>query len=322
MLPVAVEHYRRQQEITLSGVSAARRARRQSPAAVELAVARYQLLAAQEGIAGVDLMLAAQGIAFDPAGEVVPVSLAGVASDGRPLGSLLQQATTDAQFAMIVATQLQDVGRVAAGVAVAAQPSVGYVRMMNPPSCSRCAVLAGKWFKWNTGFQRHPNCDCRHIPALEADYQDLALSGDKWFHSLPTDAQVREQYPTLTRKMRNEAGVYSQEDIFTKAGAQAIRDGADLNQVVNARRGMAPAQIFGRDVTITREGVTRRGLYGSSDASFAAGYDSRRVGRRGYIANSVERTTKRTRLMPETIYQIAKDRADAQRLLKLYGFII
>src|SRR5699024_8476972 len=38
---------------------------------------------------------------------------------------------------------------------------------------------------------------------------------------------------------------------FTKAGAQAIRDGADINQVVNARKGMSYAGV-------SRDG-TRRG---------------------------------------------------------------
>jgi hypothetical protein len=31
---------------------------------------------------------------------------------------------------------------------------------------------------------------------------------------------------------------------------------------------------------------------------------------------------KSPRLMPETIYSIAKDQADAKRLLKLYGWVI
>ncbi|MBK6887020.1 MAG: hypothetical protein IPH03_11745 [Tetrasphaera sp.] len=41
----------------------------------------------------------------------------------------------------------------------------GYIRVLSPPSCDRCSVLGGKWFKWNTGFARHPGCDCKHVPA-------------------------------------------------------------------------------------------------------------------------------------------------------------
>src|SRR5690606_23965723 len=33
-----------------------------------------------------------------------------------------------------------------------------YVRMLTPPSCSRCTVLAGRWYRKNAGFARHPGC--------------------------------------------------------------------------------------------------------------------------------------------------------------------
>ena len=40
----------------------------------------------------------------------------------------------------------------------------------------------------------------------------------------------------------NALPFYTQEDIFTGAGAKVIRAGADPVQVVNARRGMVTAQ--------------------------------------------------------------------------------
>lgn len=323
MLTSALEHYRRQQRISATGLVAARRQWKRNPRTVAATVAAFQILAARDAAAAVPLMLEEQDISAEPVAEVDPLSVAGVASDGRPLDTLLDQAETDYQLGLMVATQIQDAARVASSLAIASRPGVtGWVRMMNPPSCSRCAVLAGKWFKWNQGFERHPKCDCRHIPAQEADYSDVRLSGDKWFHTLPTADELGAKYPNLTVKMRNEAGIYSQEDIFTKAGAQAIRDGADLNQVVNARRGMQRAQLFGRDAFTTLEGTTKRGLYGTSEAAKAAGYAGRNVGQRGAVKNYMERRTRRARLMPETIYQIADDRADAIRLLKSYGYLI
>lgn len=37
--------------------------------------------------------------------------------------------------------------------------SLGYVRMLTPPSsCDRCVILAGRWYRWNQGFERHPMC--------------------------------------------------------------------------------------------------------------------------------------------------------------------
>ena len=81
---------------------------------------------------------------------------------------------------------------------------------------------------------------------------------------------------------------------FTRAGAEAISLGADIGRVVNARSGMGTAQVFGRDVKTT--GALRR-RYG-----------------RGPRGDEV-------RLMPESIAQIATDRDDHLRLLRLYGYI-
>jgi hypothetical protein len=114
-----------------------------------------------------------------------------------------------------------------------------------------------------------------------------------YFNSLPTTAELNEQFPNLTRAMRREAGgPYSVEEIFGVDGAQAIRDGADMGRVVNARRngGVRKGQLFGKSAFTTTVGTGRGG-------------------RRG------------PRIMPETVYSIARDRADAIRLLKLHGFI-
>jgi hypothetical protein len=300
MLDSALEHYRRQQRISAAGLVAARNARNKGSVEIARVVTAFQIVAARDAIASVDGMLDEQGIDDPPVGTPNPLAVAGVASDGRTLTTLFDQATTDYQFGLMVATQLQDAARTAASMGIVARQQVGYVRMLNPPSCSRCAILAGKWFKWNEGFQRHPRCDCRHVPASETNWRGLTTNPSDYFESLPATEQDR---------------------IFTKAGAQAIRDGGDPLQIVNARRGMAPAQLFGRDVQITREGITRRGLYGTSQAGSRDGFNVTNKGPRGSVKNYNERTAKRARLMPETIYRVAEDRADAQRLLKLYGYI-
>lgn len=240
--------------------------------------------------------------------DVVPDAFVGAAGDGRPVDGLLEHSVVRAKervaagssarqalassgqwLSMAVGTVLSDTGRAAETVAMAVRPVGGYVRMLNPPSCSRCAVLAGRWYRSNEGFQRHPGCDCRHIPAAESVGGDLTVDTRAYFDSLDPAEQDR---------------------IFTKAGAEAIREGADIGQVVNARRGMntaatasgrrvlAPVQVGGRDVFITREGITRRGL-----ASRA------RTGRRG------------ERLMPETIRSVATSKADYLRLLRTNGYI-
>lgn len=227
------------------------------------------------------------------------------ASRERIAAAAADQALTDTDRWLqgVVSTILIDTARAAEAAAAAPREWVdGWVRMLNPPSCSRCAVLAGRFYLWNDGFERHPLCDCRHIPASENLAKDLTTDPSLYFDSLAPEDQDR---------------------IFTKAGAEAIRDGADIGQVVNARRGMATAQqnprgwipkgrmvrqeVFGRDLFTTDEGATRHGIFGRINAERRA---------QGKPALPV-------RLMPESIYELAAgDRTEAIRLLRLHGYIL
>jgi hypothetical protein len=104
-----------------------------------------------------------------------------------------------------------------------------------------------------------------------------------------------------------------QDEVFGAGDAEAIRLGADMNQVVNARRGMQTASLFGRDVRVTTEGTTTRGLAGQ------------RLGARQTTSKNADdryRRATRVRLMPEQILRDARDRGDAIRLLKQHGYLI
>jgi hypothetical protein len=298
-----------------------------------------QVAAARSADNYLDEVLDAQGI--DPAaeGRLSPMALAGVASDGRPLASLLYEpaigtltaigAGADVDEALAggaaaldraVRTQVADAGRAADGVALAARRQAGgYTRMVVGRTCGRCVVLAGRWYRWNAGFDRHPRCDCVHVPAGEDTDDDVRTDPRAWFDSLSKAEQNRQ---------------------FTVAGAQAIRDGANIAQVVNARRGaygLTPAgaritgeearilrggrdrgqlqavDVYGRQLFITTEGVTTRGQAGIR-------LGARETGQK--TAGSRYRSAKPPRLMPESIYQIAgNDRAEAVRLLKRFGYI-
>lgn len=253
------------------------------------------------------------------AGDVVPEAFVGVDGSGRPTDGLLYggvvrartavaegattaQALTSAGafLATAVGTLLSDTGRAAEVVGMATHRVGGYVRMLVPPSCSRCAVLAGAWYADSVAFQRHPGCDCRHIPASEGVGSELTVDSRAYFDSLSPEDQNK---------------------IFTNAGAEAIREGADVNQVVNARRGMKKAQIGGREVLTTSEGTTRRG--------FAYQYlsPSRETDVRGSITRFGEsRRTRymqanRPRMMPETLKAVSTDREDFIRLLRANGFL-
>ncbi|WP_182357770.1 hypothetical protein [Tomitella gaofuii] len=285
--------------------------------------AKAQERAAEPGGAYVAEALREQGTPVAAEAAVRPQALAGVASDGRPLDSLLYGSVIRAKAAMKgtdgsvaaqnlawqagrdalllrVQTQVSDASRVSTGLSTFVRPQVGFVRMLVGKSCSRCAVLAGRKYR-TPAFQRHPGCDCQMIPELDAA-DDLTTDPKMYFDSL---------------------GAEEQDRIFTKAGAQAIRDGADPSQVVNARRGMTTAssgrmvkaQIYGQHIAATTEGMTRRGLAHKAVRRRHGAFEEIRPAGARYTMAKIPRP------MPEAIYEIAADRAEALRLLRIYGYI-
>lgn len=318
----ASKHYRRILRLQAVTVASIRRAWRGGMAStgswetqyrdnvgpkVAAVVTAAQIAATRESDAYVAEVL--NELAFGPQtrpGVVLPRSLAGVTGDGRPTETLLassvgraralsqtttpEEALEDAEAFMERVAQaiIEDTVRAAEEVAMAQRPWVaGYIRVAEPDACSRCIVLAGKFYLFNAGFLRHPLCRCNHLPAPDdpAKVRNLigANSPERYFDSLSAAEQDR---------------------IFTKAGADAIREGADIGRVVNARRGMSKAQdtgrlqrvrVNGRDVYVTTEATTRRGRA------------------RGQ--------TRGVRLMPESIFEIAgDDRDEALRLLRVHGY--
>lgn len=227
-------------------------------------------------------VITAEGGVSRPEGRVTPSAFSVSAADGRPLVSLLYQPVIDwrvrlaagqsAQDAargslrsllQIVGTEVADAGRSATGAGIAANRTInGYLRVVQPPACARCVILAGKEFGWNSGFQRHPRCDCIHLPAVliaRGRARRGSLSADRFSPTTRPGTgprgflDSRAYFNGLTRAEQNK--------IFTRAGAQAIRDGASMSSVVNARRGMYTASAYRRTVAATREGTTRRGLF-------------------------------------------------------------
>jgi hypothetical protein len=305
------DHYAEQQRLAVATLLATRRAWSRIgdldagwPAVsrrLVLLVTAAQLAAARSSETYVPAVLAELGIDETAVATTVAATFAGTASDGRPLGTLLYGAVTTAKTArgrglsrpdaveagsrwldMAVQTQVADAERAATGVQIVTRPAVtGWVRMLSPPSCDRCTVLAGKFFRWNRGFPRHPGCDCRHIPATEAVADDLRLD--------PRKAVEAGQVTNLSVADRRAI----------------VEDGADPAQVINARRGMETASVYGRRLKVTTEGVTRRGVAGRQMAAQGESY------------------TRTPRLRPEAIYGLAgDDRDEAVRLLRRFGYLI
>ena len=316
MPAAAGDHMRYMQRLGLVTVSAGRRAwRRVRPDYISESwaeqledlgpvVAGAQLYAATDGATYSAMALAQQGTYVQPRQFVDPRAFPGVASDGRGLAGLLYSPATTTKAAIangvapavalrsgmkaldrILTTVVADAGRQGAGADIAARPGVGYTRMVNPGACDRCAILAGRFYRWNDGFLRHPDCMCEHVATTASSEQeafDRGLIEDpyEYFESLSEEEQDRR---------------------FGKAGAQAIRDGADMSQVVNARRGMTANGHF------TVEGTSRY----------------------GHAAQGLRRGQRR--LTPEGIYENAErfgGRTDAERReyalqeLRTHGYIL
>lgn len=129
--------------------------------------------AAVDGGASVPLALAQTGYPTTPVATVVGGAFGRTASDGRQLASLVDGAIVRARTARglghpdplsaavkqldrVARTQIADATREASQAAITASPGAGWVRMVNVPCCQDCAVQAGRWFRHNAGFRRHP----------------------------------------------------------------------------------------------------------------------------------------------------------------------
>lgn len=258
-----MDQYRRQQQIAAATAASAAKLWRRlgDDFSAQWADVRPVLLGVVERgrVASVRAALPYTGAVLEQTGQVGPASgrlnpdrFVVTAPDGRSLATLLDESVIAAKVAINggaptraalvtgglhltrdVLTALADTRRQVYHADIIQRPRVsGYARMLNPPSCSRCVILAGKWFGWNKGFLRHPRCDCMHIPASESIADGMTINARDYFDSLTKEAQ---------------------DKTFTKAGARAIRDGADPARVVNInQRGLGTAKAAKRYGTPSR----------------------------------------------------------------------
>jgi hypothetical protein len=108
---------------------------------------------------------------------------------------MAESTSNDFDFQRLVESIIQEAGRAAQQVATATYPRVEYVRHLNLPSCSRCAVLAGRVYRYSEGFERHPGCDCVMIPVTVANdrltYDPVQLALDGHITGLSKDDRAR-----------------------------------------------------------------------------------------------------------------------------------
>jgi hypothetical protein len=228
-----------------------------APSVVAAAVQGQEYVAslAQSYVAGV---VAAAGGVSNPLGRLVIRAFAGTAANGLPLLTLLSYALAYLQrmlalgmppsqaravglrrLVTYVSTEITDTSRIVTQIASIVEPDIaGYERIVHLPACGRCIILAGRLYRYSTGFLRHPRCDCSMKPVT---YQ-----------------QWRTQHPGNTPRGLFESMSRAQQDAAFGAGdAEAIRAGADISRVVNAHRKGSLYVAGGR--RNTRDAITTRG---------------------------------------------------------------
>jgi hypothetical protein len=274
----------------------------------------------------VNRVAAEQGVDEGDAG-INPGAFTGIDGSGRPLDGLLYGAVTTAKTAVgagsgvqaalqiggtflqtMVGTTVTDLGRSADLTAATGRKFTHYVRVVSPGACSRCAILAGIESS-KTPFLRHPRCRCTAMPVTDLGKSPAGL------HASPDD-----YFRTLTAE--------EQDRVFTKAGAEAIRAGADPISVVTARRG-APGIDYSKTSTTALHSGRRleRTVIGVDKAGqpilgYVTGEGTTRAGQ--VFKNQVRAglgTSKRVRLMPESIVGLTDDVELRRVLLRDAGYL-
>lgn len=231
MLAAATREYDRQSRLTALALEQSKRLSTRGSLAVAQSLQQYQAAAVALSLEALGPILDEQGI--DPAADarVVPTSLlTGV----QATAGMLEQANGDIAFANLVQTLIRDASRTARAIDQATRPAVtGYVRSLRPPSCSRCAVLAGRVYRHSEGFQRHPRCDCLMTPTNQAIGPTLVTD--------PQEALDKGWIRGLS-----------------KGDKEALDGGADLGQIVNVRRKAAGLTV-GSSVMVRAGRLTPQG---------------------------------------------------------------
>lgn len=262
----------------------------------------------------VERVLRAQHVAS--VARLAPEAFAGLTGDGRPLKTLLYTpvalskqrigqgeriadvlAGEEKHVALLARTVTQDAGRMALQAQMAAEPRVrGYVRKVHLPACPRCIILSGQFYRYSDGFLRHPACDCTMIPV-----------------AVGSDFVTAEDPAELIARMRAEHPGYLAKSL-TEGDVRALDHGADLNQVVNAHRGMSTAAGPGRKVRVTTEGTTKRGVAGK-----------RLIAEAGAKSGGRYKRARAPRLTPAQVFAEADangwDRDEVVRQLKRFSYI-
>lgn len=159
-------------------------------------------------------------------------------------------------------TLTRDVGREALQADSILEPHcVGYERVVPLPACSRCLLLAGKFFKDNQGFPRHPACNCYHAPVYEAD--------GKRYGGAPDGHTPDELFERMSTAEQNAA--LGKDADLVRSGKVSLQDA--VNTRMRSPDKLDRAHVAAR----TPKGLRLR--YGSDPIKFAE-----EMAKAGYLA--------------------------------------
>lgn len=270
--------------------------------------------------------------------SIVPEAFAGIDGQGRDVAGTMYGAVTTTKeaigagfgrvqameaggtyLAAMLKTVIADISRSADLVSSAGKSYTHYVRVCNGSACSRCAMLVGI-SSGEDAFLRHVSCQCSAVPTSSEGKTKTGV------YSTP-----QEYFDSLSEAEQDRA--------FTKDGAEAIRSGADITQVVNARRGAkgigysshgasALDPSVRRTLQKTTIGYRPNGdpvqVYATMEGAYRGGFrkmqNQTSVVRK--LAGARYTSTARVRLMPESIMKIAgNDLATRQAFLRDSGYL-
>ena len=217
--------------LALRAAQEALAARPRGLATLAQTILRFQIIAATFADRAVSQMLTDQSIQAPPQATL---NLPAFTTSPLTLERMTAKTETDAEFERLVASITQETARAVQQAAVAVRPEIGWVRHLALPSCSRCAVLAGRVYRWSDGFLRHPGCDCTMTPTSEND------------DSMAYDVEELARTGQVTG--------------LSKADQRALAEGADFGRLVNVRSRKAGLTESGR--VLERAGrMTPEGIY-------------------------------------------------------------
>lgn len=261
----------------------------------------------------------AQGVRSESV-TVVADSFQDVDGSGRPNRSLLHGAVTTtkeavgaglsrpqafeagaAYLAAMLKTAIADIGRAADLTGATGKGFTRYVRAVSPGACERCVMLAGVG-DFSTAFRRHPACKCTSIPVVGG----AAHLPDGVY------AQPEDYFESLT--------LGEQDRLLGKAGAEAVRSGSRVQDVVDARRGASSRPIQLGTGPDGKPIMGRTTSNGTKRSSYARLQDDLGV-RRRKTGNDRYSATTRPRLMPGTIVELTDDLDTRRLLLRDAGYL-